>query len=292
MRKPFVSILIIILLSMTIGVSCGESFSASFPEGCIGCVDGITKSDTVIQTMPLPAGELELNIDTKVLPRRTLGIVCGPSDFVFRGWDKVYPETWYRAPGDIIEKTGTPKSKGDPDGVCGLEGEEHIVHMITRLKLSEPILLEIAMDPSVEYHGGGPAWQYAQQKEITISYTIIGDKKITPEPTMTGRNSDICSISRTYSSNQGTLTLVQVGQDAFGTYTHDEGRISGTLTGKTFRGTWSEAPSYTPPHDAGECEFIFSDDCSSFTGHWRYGFTGEWGSSAEWSGSWSGTEKP
>ncbi len=291
MRKKLVLVSIIILLGLITGISFGETFSASFPEGCIGCVDGITKSDSIIQTMPLPQGELELTIDTKVLPRRTLGIVCGPSDFLFRGWDKVYPETWYRAPGDIIKKTGTPKSEGDPDGVCGIEGQEHIVHMVTRLKLTDPILLEIAMDPPVEYHGGGPAWQYAQQKEITISYTVIGDEKVTPEPTRTGRGSDTCSVDRIYNTNQGTLTLIQVGSDVFGTYTHDKGEISGTLTGNTFRGTWSEAPEYAPPHDAGECEFVFSDNCRSFTGHWRYGFTGAWGPSAQWSGSWSGTEK-
>lgn len=282
----------ILILGLITGITLGETFSASFPEGCIGCIDSITKSDSIIQTIPLPQGELELTIDTKVLPRRTLGIVCGPGDFFFRGWDKVYPETWHRAPGEIIEKTGTPKSEGDPEGVCGIEGQQHLVHMVTHLKLSEPILLEIAMDPSVEYHGGGPAWQYAQQKEITISYSIIGDSKTKTEPTRTGIGSDDCSISRTYSTNQGTLTLVQVGQDAFGTYTHDDGQISGTLIGKTFQGSWSEGPDYAPPNDAGECEFIFSDDCTSFTGHWRYGFTNEWGPSAQWSGSWSGSEKP
>jgi len=42
------------------------------------------------------------------------------------------------------------------------------------------------------------------------------------------------------------------------------------------RGTWLEAPSYSPPDDGGDFEFTISSDCSSFTGNWRYGSTGDW----------------
>ena len=280
-----------VFILLSLGLVCGayaETFHASFPEGCIGCLESITKADTVIETMPLPQGEIELTIDTKVKPRRTVGIICGPGDFFYRGWDQVYPETWFRAPGDIIEKYGTPKSDGDPEGVCGIDGEEHIVHMVTRLKLDRPILLEIAMDPSVEYHGGGPAWQYAQEKEITIGYTIVGQPGITPEPTTTGQP-DLCTFTGTWDTNFGIMTLIQSGSQVTGTYESDDGQFIGTVAGNTVRGTWSEAPSYAPPNDIGDAEFILSSDCSTFTGNWRYGNTGSWGPAASWSGSWSGT---
>lgn len=66
-----------------------------------------------------------------------------------------------------------------------------------------------------------------------------------------------------------------------GTYTHDSGRISGRLSenGRRLTGTWSEAPSYAPPRDAGRFEFNLSDNQGSFSGIWGYGdqdMTGNW----------------
>lgn len=235
----------------------------------------------------MPAGTLELTINTKVLPRRALGIVCGPTDFSYRGWDQVYPETWHRYPGDIIKRTGTPKSDGDPDGVCGIDEEQHIVHTVTQLKLDRPILLEIAMDPSIEYHGGGPAWQYAQQKEITIAYKIVDGIPVTPGITPT--QSPGCSFTGTWNTNWGAMNLIQTGTEVTGSYEHDNGKFTGTVEGRIVKGTWSEAPGYTPPDDAGDAEFTLSDDCRSFAGNWRYGITGSWGPSASWSVAWAGT---
>lgn len=288
-KISLILIISLLFISIVYGVSA-ETFHASFPEGCIGCLDSITKADTVIETMSLPKGEIELTIDTKVKPRRALGIVCGPSDFFYRGWDKVYPETWFRAPGEIYEKYGTPKSEGDPEGVCGIDGEEHIVHMVTRLKLDQPILLEIAMDPSVEYHGGGPAWQYAQEKEITITYTLVGEPPVSPAPSLIPTNQPgSCTFTGYWDTDSGFMSLTQSGSQVTGTYDHDDGQFFGTVEGNTVRGTWSEAPTYSPPNDAGDVELTLSDNCYSFNGYWRYGSTGEWGSSASWDGSWSGT---
>ncbi|MBC8511593.1 MAG: hypothetical protein H8D32_01240, partial [Dehalococcoidia bacterium] len=68
-----------------------------------------------------------------------------------------------------------------------------------------------------------------------------------------------------------------------GTYTHNAGRITGTVSGSTLIGTWSETPSYSPPNDAGGLQFTIASDCNSLTGVWRYG------SSGDWSGDWNGT---
>lgn len=80
-----------------------------------------------------------------------------------------------------------------------------------------------------------------------------------------------------WETNWGDMTLTQTGDKVSGTYTFDQGKITGTVSGSTLTGTWSEAPSYAPPHDAGEVEFIMSEDGKSFTGKWRYGSEGDWG---------------
>lgn len=80
-----------------------------------------------------------------------------------------------------------------------------------------------------------------------------------------------------WDTNWGDMVLTQTGSKVTGSYTYDNGRIDGTVSGNVLSGTWSEAPSYAPPHDAGEVEFVMSDDGKSFTGKWRYGSEGDWG---------------
>lgn len=84
-----------------------------------------------------------------------------------------------------------------------------------------------------------------------------------------------------WDSNWGEMVINQNGALITGTYTHDEGRINGTVSGNVFTGTWSESPSYSPPNDAGDMELTMSADGKSFTGKWRYGSEGSWG---EWEG--------
>jgi hypothetical protein len=95
----------------------------------------------------------------------------------------------------------------------------------------------------------------------------------------------ICSWIGTWDTNWGSMDVQMSGNSVTGTYPHDQGRIQGTISGNKLIGTWSEAPSYSPPNDAGDLEFVMSDDCSSFSGNWRYGSTGGW------SGGWSGTRQ-
>jgi hypothetical protein len=199
---------------------------------------------------------------------------------------------WVAYPGDAIERSGTPKSEGDSQGLCGIEGQQHSIHTVTVVKQSLPTTLEIKMPAPVEYHGGGPAWQYGQQKEVTITYRVLEGPEGTPVPTVTQvvtQQPGGCSFTGTWNTDWGKMTLTQSGSQVTGTYEHDNGRFTGTVQGSTVRGTWSEGPSYSPPNDGGDAEFTLSSDCKSFSGRWRYGTTGAWGASASWSGTWAGT---
>jgi len=80
------------------------------------------------------------------------------------------------------------------------------------------------------------------------------------------------------------MTLDQSGSSLSGTYEHDSGRISGTISGNVMRGTWSEAPTYAPPNDAGEVELTISADGKSMNGRWRYDSSGTW-----YENDWKGT---
>ncbi|HYE82507.1 MAG TPA: S-layer homology domain-containing protein [Clostridia bacterium] len=90
-----------------------------------------------------------------------------------------------------------------------------------------------------------------------------------------------------WKTSWGDMTLTQTGEKVTGTYTFDSGKIVGTVSGNVLTGTWSESPSYSPPHDAGEVEFVISEDGKSFTGKWRYGSEGDWGN---WEGGTRNTE--
>lgn len=82
-------------------------------------------------------------------------------------------------------------------------------------------------------------------------------------------------------------TIWELKQDQIfvtGTYPWDNGRLKckQTKTSGLMQGTWSEAPTYLPPDDAGDIELQQSIDGNSFTGKWRYGSTGDW--VGEWNG--------
>lgn len=101
-----------------------------------------------------------------------------------------------------------------------------------------------------------------------------------------------CSWTGVWETTFGELELVQDGSSVTGTYTHNQGRISGTVSGNTLTGSWSEAPSYSPSEDAGGVELVMSEGCSAFSGSWRYGHYNEFGMpKATWDGDWTGTRK-
>jgi len=96
----------------------------------------------------------------------------------------------------------------------------------------------------------------------------------------------VVTVAGRWSTDFGILELKVAGQEVTGTYSHDGGRVQGALSadGTTLTGSWSEAPSYAPPEDAGTFVFTFSPDRSSFSGRWSYG-------DAEPSGVWNGTRE-
>jgi hypothetical protein len=100
-----------------------------------------------------------------------------------------------------------------------------------------------------------------------------------------GETAQTCTWSGTWNTDWGPMQILQNGNAVTGTYTHDQGRVDGTAYGARLMGTWSEAPSYSPPGDAGDFEFMMSEDCQSFSGSWKYGSEGGW------SGGWSGTRQ-
>jgi hypothetical protein len=59
-------------------------------------------------------------------------------------------------------------------------------------------------------------------------------------------------------------------------YTHDDGRVIGTLNGTTFTGWWTESPSRRPSADAGDVTFTLTGtgDERAIDGTWRYGRDG------------------
>ena len=79
----------------------------------------------------------------------------------------------------------------------------------------------------------------------------------------------------------GWMQLEAAGTAVSGVYDYDDGRIDAVVVGSVLLGTWSEEPSYAPPDDAGQIEFVLSEDGQSFSGHWRYG------EGDGWSGTWS-----
>lgn len=105
--------------------------------------------------------------------------------------------------------------------------------------------------------------------------TPVATPTTMPSPTWTG----------VWDTNWGNMELTQSDGSVTGTYEHDQGKIQGTVQEIELRvtGTWSEYPSYAPPDDAGDFEFIMSPDGNSFLGRWRYG------SSGLWEGEWTAT---
>ncbi len=79
-----------------------------------------------------------------------------------------------------------------------------------------------------------------------------------------------------FTDSAGSLRMTQEGSRVTGTYTHQgaHGSISGTLTGRTLRGTWSNNLKLS-----GSFEFELSDDGRSFSGSYVYD-----GKTYSWSG--------
>jgi len=82
----------------------------------------------------------------------------------------------------------------------------------------------------------------------------------------------------TWKTDFGTMVLTQTGNSVTGSYTHEEGRVSGAVQGNTLTGTWSQKQSKT-----GRFKFTMSADGRSFRGLWGLGSQGP--ISSGWNGT-------
>jgi hypothetical protein len=69
---------------------------------------------------------------------------------------------------------------------------------------------------------------------------------------------------------QGKMFLQQVGNAVTGTYEYQHGHITGTVSGLTLTGNWSEEPTYAPPDDAGSFTITMAPDGTYWSGTWQY----------------------
>ncbi|MBL0337536.1 MAG: hypothetical protein IPP73_20130 [Chitinophagaceae bacterium] len=140
--------------------------------------------------------------------------------------------------------------------IRNLEGSPEV-----RRKQSKPLPIPVGKEVMVSRNG-------IVSDPVTIGTTII--QPIVPDKVIP------LYLNGEWQTKWGKMIVIQNGNKITATYEHDKGKITGTITGNTLTGTWSEAPTYLAPKDAGEFKFTFSADGRAFTGLWRYGNTGEW----------------
>ncbi|MFA5555327.1 MAG: hypothetical protein WDA68_12370 [Phycisphaerae bacterium] len=85
----------------------------------------------------------------------------------------------------------------------------------------------------------------------------------------------------TYKTSFAEMTLRQSGNRVTGTYKYRNGRIEGTLNGRTLTGRWTQSNS------KGRFVFNFNSDFSGFTGYWSYN-DAQPNSSNKWDGTRTG----
>jgi hypothetical protein len=120
------------------------------------------------------------------------------------------------------------------------------------------------------------------KKILTLALALIMCLTMIPLTSTAADDLGYYSWAGAWKTNWGDMVLTQNGSTVTGTYTHDSGKIAGTVSGNTLTGTWSEAPTYQPNQDAGDIRFEMSADGLSFSGEWRYGSSGDW---RKWDGS-------
>jgi len=79
-----------------------------------------------------------------------------------------------------------------------------------------------------------------------------------------------CDWTGLWETDYGNMDLWQYDGEVVGTYGQDQGRIKGAVSSGTLIGTWSEAPTYSSPNDAGHTELNISQNCNNFIGRRRY----------------------
>ena len=96
-------------------------------------------------------------------------------------------------------------------------------------------------------------------------------------------SSEKCIWAGIWETSFGLMDLQAKDDVVEGVYTTDWGVVKGKTEADRLTGKWIDAPTRSEPSDAGDFEFMLSEDCQNFSGNWRYG------SAEGWSGEWTGT---
>ena len=183
---------------------------------------------------------------------------------------------------------GTTGAQGTPDGhIIGLvtDSETHVGISGVNIQVG---LKTATTDPSGRYQIDIAPSTYEYVAKVPGYGDALGTLTVNSGQTTDGSftmSMSKCTWSGKWNTDWGVMELSQIGSNANGNYTHDGGHIQGVVSGNRLVGNWSEAPSYSPPADAGDVELTMVD-CGSLSGNWRYG------SGEGWNGSWSGTRLP
>lgn len=117
-------------------------------------------------------------------------------------------------------------------------------------------------------------------KKIAYLLTLVFCLSLIPFSPLAAQ--PLVNWSGMWETDWGKLTLYQVGDKVTGNYEHDQGKVVGYVKGNILVGTWSEAPSYSAPKDAGDLKWVLAGDGKSFSGNWCYGsYNGSWNGSWE-----------
>lgn len=110
---------------------------------------------------------------------------------------------------------------------------------------------------------------------------ISGDnaQTVSKPSNQTQTASPVKNATGIYETGFNEMTLTQTGNKVTGTYKHRDGRVEGTLNGRTLTGWWYQS------NGKGRLVFEFNADFS--------GFSGKWGSndtvpSSQWNGTRTG----
>ncbi len=85
------------------------------------------------------------------------------------------------------------------------------------------------------------------------------------------RPAESCDFTGVWLPFEGEWRLVQNGTGVSGAYLDGKGLVSGTVDGDVLRGEWKEAPTYSPPFEAGHFTVTMTSDCSGFAGTFGLG---------------------
>jgi hypothetical protein len=179
--------------------------------------------------------------------------------------------------------SATPLGIGLQETLSGTVGKDHVVATAYFTDGSAQVIL----DTTITIMGKIPSSTGSQAVSggtgpvsTTVPVTVITSS------TLTAESRGIAPWSGSWDSEWGTMQFTQSGNQVTATYTYYDGRITGTASGDTLAGTWSQSPSYQPPEDAGDVVFTMADDGNSFTGNWRFGTN-----TGTWDGAWTATRK-